>query len=86
MKREPFDPTTPQPIEPFFWTKCAICFLEFRREPGWKFQIPRNYSYQEVCVCHECAPSLEAAVAFRDKFIGRPPTGIFPPPPPKRLH
>lgn len=86
MKRKPFDPTTLQPIKPFFWTKCKLCCKEFKREPGWRFQILRNHFYQEYCLCHDCAPSLETAAAIRDKFMGRPTTGTFPPPPTKKLH
>lgn len=90
MKRQPHNPWATKAIKPFFWKTCAVCNLEFRREPGWLILLPgANHAVFEKFVCVECAPTLEDANKVRERWAnpGPPPSRIAPtpPPPPMRL-
>lgn len=45
----------------FFWKKCCMCKLSFRREWGWSAITQFGGYGQEKYVCNKCGPTREAA-------------------------
>ncbi len=41
----------------FFWQKCDLCGVEFKKEYGWKIKFPTL----SRTICNDCAPEINNA-------------------------
>lgn len=67
-------------IKPFFtWQTCLKCKSEFKRELGWKCNIPNFASYaaqpyyDNFTVCKSCCETKEEVLQFRESLIDQKP-------------
>ena len=71
MKRkDPLDSTINQVYKTyplFFWKKCELCKLQFRREWGWKFwEIAHQWGNVYIYFCKSCCPTKEKTATIID--------------------